>query len=85
MIQNFVSRPRFTASAIVTATLLVAPQLFAQGTAPVEQDTLLDRWIFDGGYTMILIGVAVMGFVALAVYTFMSLTISKFCPYVLQT
>ncbi len=85
MIQNSVSRPRFTASAIVTASLLAAPQLFAQGSAPVEQDTLLDRWIFDGGYTMILIGVAVIGFVALAVYNFMSLTKSKFCPADLQT
>jgi biopolymer transport protein ExbB len=84
MIPKNVSRPRYAASAIVTATLLTAPQLFAQGSAPAAKDTLLNRWVLDGGPTMILIGIAVVGFIALAVYNFMNLTKAKFCPSDLQ-
>jgi biopolymer transport protein ExbB len=82
MIQNLKSHTRFTAAAVITATLLATPQLFAQDTS--GEKTLLDRWVLSGGYTMILIGIAVIGFIALAVYNFMSLTKAKFCPADLQ-
>jgi biopolymer transport protein ExbB len=75
MTRKLASRTRLTASTIITATLLAAPQLFAQGaTAVVEKETLLDRWVLNGGPTMFFIGAAVVGFIALAVYNFMSLT-----------
>ena len=78
MIQNLATRPRLTASATVIATLLATPQLFAQQA--VKQDTLLTRWVIDGGPTMIFIGIAVVAFIALTVYNFMNLTKAKFCP-----
>ena len=78
MIQKLASRTRFTASTIITATLLAAPQLFA-ADAP-KQKTLLDKWVIDGGWTMIFIGVAVVAFIALAVYHFMNFTKAKFVP-----
>ena len=84
MTRKLASSHRLTASTIITATLLAAPQLFAQGSAPAKESTLLDRWVLDGGPTMFFIGAAVIGFIALAVYNFMSLTKSKFCPSDLQ-
>ena len=85
MIQKLATSHRFTASTIITATLLAAPQLFAQaaGGAPAK-DSLLDRWVLAGGPTMLFIGAAVIAFIALAVYNFMNLTKAKFCPSDLQ-
>jgi biopolymer transport protein ExbB len=79
MIEKLACRSaRITAS--VTATvLLTAPALLAQPPGG-ERQTLLDRWVLNGGYTMIFIGAAVVAFIALAIYNFMSLTKSKFCP-----
>ena len=82
MTQKSASRPRFTASAAILATLLATPQLFAQGAAPT--DTLLTRWVIDGGPTMLFIGAAIVAFIALGVYNFMTLTKAKFCPSDLQ-
>jgi len=84
MTQKLASRPRLTASAAIVATLLATPQLFAQVTTNAPKDTLLDRWVLDGGPTMIFIGLAVVAFIALAVYNFMTLTKAKFCPSDLQ-
>lgn len=63
---------------VVAAVAMTTPAVFAQGTG--EQSSLLDRWVLDGGYTMIFIGAAVVGFIALSIYNFMSLTKAKFCP-----
>jgi biopolymer transport protein ExbB len=82
MIQKLATRHRFTASTVITATLLAAPQLFA-ADAPAK-DTLLTRWVIDGGPTMIFIGAAIVAFIALSVYNFMNLTKAKFCPADLQ-
>ena len=81
MIQKLATRSRFTASATVIASLVATSQLFAQDAA---SNTALDQWVLDGGYTMILIGLAVVAFIALAVYNFMNLTKAKFCPSDLQ-
>lgn len=61
----------------VAAIAVTTPAAFAQ---EVGQKSLLDRWVLDGGYTMIFIGSAVIGFIGLAIYNFMSLTKAKFCP-----
>jgi biopolymer transport protein ExbB len=82
MIQKLATRHRFTASTIITATLLAAPQLFAADAPP--KDSLLTRWVIDGGPTMIFIGAAIVAFIALSVYNFMNLTKAKFCPTDLQ-
>lgn len=83
MIQKLATRHRFTASTIITATFLAAPQLFAAAATP-KTKTLLDKWVIDGGPTMLFIGAAVVAFIALAVYNFMNLTKAKYCPTDLQ-
>lgn len=80
MTQKLATRPRFTATATIIASLLAAPQLFAQE----KKATLLDQWVLDGGPTMIFIGIAIVAFIALAVFNFMNLTKAKFCPSDLQ-
>jgi len=79
MIKKFQARPHATALTTIAVTLFATPQIFAQ-----EEKSLLDQWVLDGGPTMILIGAAVVAFIALAVYNFMSLTKAKFCPSDLQ-
>ena len=79
MIKKLHARPHATALTTLAVTFLATPQIFAQ-----EEKSLLDRWVLDGGPTMILIGAAVVAFIALAVYNFMSLTKAKFCPSDLQ-
>ena len=81
MIQKFANRTSHLTASVVTALLVTAPVLFAQGTAPaVVKDSMLKRWVLDGGPTMLFIGAAVVGFIALAIYNFMTLTKAKFCP-----
>ncbi len=72
--RHIVRIPALAAAAIAMTTTTA----FAQTAG--EQSSLLDRWILDGGYTMIFIGAAVVGFIALSIYNFMSLTKAKFCP-----
>jgi len=81
MIKKLHTRPYGTAFATLAVTLLASPQIFAQEEA---SQSLLDRWVLNGGPTMIMIGAAVVAFIALAVYNFMSLTKAKFCPSDLQ-
>lgn len=82
MIQKLPTRRRFTASTIVIATLLAAPQLFAQAAAAAapKQKSLLDKWVIDGGWTMIFIGIAVVAFIGLTVYNYMNISKAKYCP-----
>lgn len=79
MIDQHKNRPRFTAFAITAITLIAAPQIFAQ-EGGAAQTSILHRWVIAGGPTMILIGIAIVAFIALAVYNFMNLTKAKFCP-----
>jgi biopolymer transport protein ExbB len=69
---------KFIASGL-TISLLAAPAVFAQAAAP-PSESLLQRWVIAGGWTMMFIGAAIVGFIALAVYNFMALTKAKFCP-----
>jgi biopolymer transport protein ExbB len=78
MIHNFASRTTRITASVVTTALLTSPALFAQD-AP-GRETLLDRWVLNGGPTMIFIGLAVVAFIALTIYNFMALTRGKFCP-----
>ena len=62
------------------STLLVtAPALFAQDASPIQK-TALQRWVLDGGYTMIFIFAAIVGFIALTCFNFFTLTKKRFCP-----
>lgn len=79
MIQKTTRRTiRVAATSLLTLSLTTT-SLFAQAAAP-KSDTLLQRWVIDGGPTMIFIGTAIIAFIALAVYNFMALTKAKFCP-----
>jgi len=79
MIQKLHRRSIPVTATTIAIAAITAPAAFAQA-AVAEQPTLLDRWVLDGGYTMIFIGLAVVAFIALAIYNFMSLTKQKFCP-----
>lgn len=83
MINKLKHRPRAVAFTLLTFTLLTMPQIFAQ-EGPKVKKSVLTQWVFDGGPTMIFIGIAVIAFIALAVYNFMNLTKAKFCPADLQ-
>jgi len=82
MIQKFASRSSQLTAAVITTILITAPALFAQGTGgkPPVKDSMLKAWVLDGGWTMIFIFAAIIGFIALAIYNFMTLTKAKFCP-----
>lgn len=65
---------------IITSSLVflgTAGSLFAQETG---DSTALQKYILDGGPTMIFIGLAVLALIALSVFNFISLTKNKFCP-----
>lgn len=80
MIKRFANRSaRITSSVIVTA-MLTAPVLLAQEAAAGAPKNALRKWVLDGGWTMMFIGLAIVCFIALAVYNFMTLTKAKFCP-----
>lgn len=79
MIAKKTNTIRTLAPALVTIAL-TTPTLLAQGAPPPATKSLLQTWVIDGGWTMIFIGAAIVGFIALAVYNFMALTKSKFCP-----
>jgi biopolymer transport protein ExbB len=62
----------------LVTSALTTPALFAQ--AAPKNDSLLTRWVLDGGWTMLFIGAAILAFIALSVYNFMLLTKAKFAP-----
>lgn len=85
MIDQLVSSRTKLVTALVTTSLVTMPALFAQAAAGAPgttgtQRTLLQKWVTDGGPTMLFIGVAIVGFIALTIFNFMNLTKAKFCP-----
>lgn len=75
MIHKLARRSGLTISSTLATIAITTPALFAQ-----EKESLLQRWVLAGGGTMFLIGAAVVAFIALAVYNFMALGKTKFCP-----
>ena len=74
-----------TASLVITSVMLSAPMLFAQDPAapaavPKSDKNALEQYVFDGGATMIFIGLAVLALIALCVFNFINLTKAKFNP-----
>ena len=87
MIQQLARRSNQIATSTLIAITLTTPALFAQAADPAAApaavpkiDTMLTRWVIDGGPTMFFIGAAVVAFIAIAIYNFMALTKAKFCP-----
>lgn len=72
------TRPIRSAAVPILLTLLfTAPSLMAQEAG---SESLLERWVLAGGKTMVFIGAAVVGFIALTVYNSLALSKSKFMP-----
>lgn len=78
MIDHLASRSSRIAAAVTTTVFLTAPALFAQDT-PADKNAL-EKYVLDGGATMIFIGLAVLALIALSVFNFINLTKAKFCP-----
>ena len=63
------------------ALLVTAPALLAQETnSPIDKKNALQKFVFDGGPTMIFIGLAVLALIALVVFNAINLTKAKFAP-----
>ncbi len=71
-------RPGRVAALVATSILATAPSLFAQD-APASKNAL-EKYVLDGGPTMLFIGLAVLALIALSVFNFINLTKAKFCP-----
>jgi biopolymer transport protein ExbB len=88
MTDHLKNRPRPAIFATVAISLLITAQTFAQEAAApaaaIAKKSMLDRWVIDGGPTMIFIGLAVVAYIALVVFNSMNFTKPKFCPSDLQ-
>lgn len=83
MIEKLVTSRTKLVAAIVTTGLVTMPALFAQAAAApatAEKKTLLEKWVIDGGPTMLFIGAAIVAFIALSIFCFMNMTKAKYCP-----
>lgn len=76
MIKKLMSRRNKSLSAFITISMVAMPSLMAAG----EKRTFLQKWVTDGGPTMLFIGAAIVAFIILLVFNFMNLTKSKYCP-----
>lgn len=84
MINQFANRAAQVTISVITTVMLTAPVLLAQDAAnpasSAATKSALQKWVLDGGWTMLFIGAAIIGFIALSIYNFMTLTKAKFCP-----
>lgn len=80
MIKNLANRSSRTAAFVITTALVSTPALLAQGDAPAIEKNALQKFVLDGGPTMLFIGLAVLALIALCVFNFINLTKAKFCP-----
>ena len=68
-------------SLVLTTLFLSAPALLAQAEEKASADkNALEKWVLDGGWPMILIGLTIVALLALSVFNFINLTKPKFCP-----
>ncbi|NNC90216.1 MAG: MotA/TolQ/ExbB proton channel family protein [Akkermansiaceae bacterium] len=70
-----------TGSLLITFLLVSAPMLMAQEAETAGQSkNALQKYVLDGGPTMLFIGSAILALIALCVFNFINLTKAKFCP-----
>lgn len=79
MIHQLARRSSHITASTLIAIAITTPALFAQAEA-AKSESMLDRWVINGGPTMLFIGAAVIAFIAIAIYNFMALTKAKFAP-----
>ena len=63
-------------SLTLAALFVSAPSLLAAD----GESNALKKWVLDGGWPMMLIGLAIIALLALSVFNFINLTKPKFCP-----
>lgn len=80
MIQKFALRSRRVAVAFFASVFATAPMLLAQDAPSAAERSALQKYVIDGGPTMLFIGAAIVALIALCVFNFMNLTKKKFCP-----
>jgi len=80
MIHSFALRSFRALLAGSMALFVSAPALLAQEANTPQTKNALQKYVLDGGATMIFIGLAVLALIALVVFNFINLTKTKFCP-----
>ena len=79
--KTIIKRFGIRALSLGMAALFMMPAAFAQeAEAAVTQKTMLDKWVIDGGWTMIPLVVLLAAAIFLLVFCIMALTKNKFCP-----
>lgn len=77
MTPKLVHRSRFAVASTLLAVVITTPAAFAQAA---KETSILQEWVIAGGPTMIFIGAAILAYIALTAYNYMTLTKAKFCP-----
>ncbi len=75
----------FSAVAIASLSMSAFAQDAAESTTATQDKTMLDKWIIDGGWTMIPIILVLFLIIYLVVFNVISLRKDKFCPEDLKT
>lgn len=82
MMKELITRTGIRALSLGTAACFSLSMAFAQEAegGAVTQKTLLDKWVIDGGWTMIPLVLLLAATIFLLVFCMMSLGKQKFCP-----
>ncbi len=83
--RSIVRAASFSMLAVSSLAMTVSAQEAEEATSGgATQKTMLDKWVIDGGPTMIPLVVILVLLVALVVYVYMSLKKDRFCPEALR-
>ena len=85
--KTIITRIGLRAFSFGMAALFMMPAVFAQEAegGAVAQKSMLDKWVIDGGWTMIPLVVLLAATIFLIVFCMMALTKEKFCPEELRS
>ncbi len=87
--KTIITRIGLRAFSMGMAAMFMLPVVFAQeaegGGAAVTQKSALQKWVIDGGWTMIPLVVLLAATIFLLVFCMMALTKEKFCPEELRS
>ena len=85
--KTIITRLGFRALSLGMAAMVMMPAAFAQEAegGGVTEKSMLDKWVIDGGWTMIPLVVLLAATIFLLVLCIMSLTKEKFCPEELRS
>ena len=78
--KSTITRFAVRAMSLVTMAMFVGTAFAQEGSGGATKKTMLDKWVIDGGWTMIPLVVLLAITVFLMVYCIMNLKKDKFCP-----